>query len=827
MTAGNNLSVEAGNDLTVEGTALTAGNDVALTAGENLTVASASNTETRSYSNWGNQYRLNNSETAASISAGDALTATAGNGLAVQASTLEAVGDIALTGTTGVTVEAKAVRSGWRMSDVKDLATTHQSAGITAGGDVTVNATLGNVDVRGSNVKGRDTTLNALGSVTVDKVQNTRETASPDGDYWTETYQLRNKGAKVEATDGLTLNATLGDVTVDASSLKSGGVTTLNAATGKVELLASKDVDYTRTYGTSDNGLFITTLDRGSYDETVKHTTIDAGGGLVINAGNGLTVDYKGGGGVDGAVEALSKQPGLAWMAEIKNRDDVTWNAVQEAHRSWDFKAQSLNPAAAAMISMVVSAVMMNPAFTTTIATTNSAGTLVIQNVAVDIGGKLAASMGFAHNGIMAAALQAGMTSLASTAATSLVANKGDLGDVFKDLGSSDALRSLASSMISAGLLKGVGAQLNIDFNATDLPDRIKTAAFKVAVNSAVQGTVGGQDLSDTLKNNLISAGTQVISGELSEQIGNLHHAGEIPDAVRMLAHAAVGCGSGAVSGNCAGGAAGAVAAEIVSDSYLKNSLVELNAQKDTLTTEEYLRRNQEILQTGLTLAQFSGAIASLAVSGDPAAGASAGLSAAKENSFKLVTTVAKVSAKLAKKVAKNGKLTLDDIRQSGVDELVGLMDDLRTLADGELNEDDAFALISLAIGVDKNDFEYVKKLADFNKSLPNELSKIDEFVDLTDGRATHILTNHKFGAGKLNKTEFPETWSDGRIIHQVSDIITDPTLTRSIDQRGTPYIEGVRDGVEIRVTFFADGHPNAGKIASAYPLNAPRNPRK
>lgn len=105
-------------------------------------------------------------------------------------------------------------------------------------------------------------------------------------------------------------------------------------------------------------------------------------------------------------------------------------------------------------------------------------------------------------------------------------------------------------------------------------------------------------------------------------------------------------------------------------------------------------------------------------------------------------------------------------------------------------------------------------------------LTQIDEFVDVTNGRSGHILANHRAGAGKPGKTEFPDNWSDQRVIHQVSDIATDPSLVRQVDNRGTPSVSGTRDGVDITVTFFPDNHPRAGQIASAYLTNVPANPR-
>jgi hypothetical protein len=117
----------------------------------------------------------------------------------------------------------------------------------------------------------------------------------------------------------------------------------------------------------------------------------------------------------------------------------------------------------------------------------------------------------------------------------------------------------------------------------------------------------------------------------------------------------------------------------------------------------------------------------------------------------------------------------------------------------------------------------------DADHTAPNTgrpLTQIDNFVDLTNGRSGHILANHRAGAGKLGKTEFPANWDDQRIVHQVSDIANDPNLTRQVDSRGTPSVTGTRDGIDITVTFFPDNHARAGKISSAYPTNLPAYPR-
>ena len=106
------------------------------------------------------------------------------------------------------------------------------------------------------------------------------------------------------------------------------------------------------------------------------------------------------------------------------------------------------------------------------------------------------------------------------------------------------------------------------------------------------------------------------------------------------------------------------------------------------------------------------------------------------------------------------------------------------------------------------------------------QLTKIDEYVDVTDFRKDHILNRHRAGAGKPGKTEFPASWSDDRVLHQVSDVATDPNSTWGVGKWDSPYAIGVRDGIEIRVDFYPASHPtHAGKISTAYPINVPANP--
>lgn len=112
--------------------------------------------------------------------------------------------------------------------------------------------------------------------------------------------------------------------------------------------------------------------------------------------------------------------------------------------------------------------------------------------------------------------------------------------------------------------------------------------------------------------------------------------------------------------------------------------------------------------------------------------------------------------------------------------------------------------------------------------------------VDLTDPQARkHILDGdetgggHRHGTGKPGKSEFPKDWSDAKILHEISDVATDPNSTWT-QQTGSPgakftksgkpvrwKVEGTRDGVDITVIV----EPNGKGIITGFPTNTPPNP--
>lgn len=107
-----------------------------------------------------------------------------------------------------------------------------------------------------------------------------------------------------------------------------------------------------------------------------------------------------------------------------------------------------------------------------------------------------------------------------------------------------------------------------------------------------------------------------------------------------------------------------------------------------------------------------------------------------------------------------------------------------------------------------------------------------DDFVDLASAsRRSHILDGevrpngtfgggHRPGTGFAGKSEFPAGWSDDGIMHEISDIATEPSLVwRAGNRPGDFFVNGTRDGVDIEVLI------RNNQIWTGYPTNLPRNP--
>jgi RHS repeat-associated protein len=100
----------------------------------------------------------------------------------------------------------------------------------------------------------------------------------------------------------------------------------------------------------------------------------------------------------------------------------------------------------------------------------------------------------------------------------------------------------------------------------------------------------------------------------------------------------------------------------------------------------------------------------------------------------------------------------------------------------------------------------------------------------LDDKGETHVLDGdrtgggHRPGTGKPGKSEFPSSWSDGKIKGEISDVATDPNSTRTLGRGGRTVVQGTRDGIDITVV--VEPASKGGRIVTGFPTNVPRNPK-
>ncbi len=101
-----------------------------------------------------------------------------------------------------------------------------------------------------------------------------------------------------------------------------------------------------------------------------------------------------------------------------------------------------------------------------------------------------------------------------------------------------------------------------------------------------------------------------------------------------------------------------------------------------------------------------------------------------------------------------------------------------------------------------------------------SEKDGLAQSFKMTDYRRTHILVGsetgggHRFGAGKPGKTEFPQNWSDDKIITTIIRIANDQSLP--MRPSGRYWLRmGEAENLQIRVVL----NRERGEIVTGYPV--------
>ncbi|WP_434562909.1 hemagglutinin repeat-containing protein [Pseudomonas sp. R1-6] len=472
IEAANDLSLSAGGSLNNIGGALQSGRDIRLNAGNDVNLVAAQTVD-----NLIRDVNRNSStitQYGASVSAGRDVSATAGRDLNVVASQIDAKRDVDMAATENVNISSAADEQHFlyksKKLTIQEDHVQQVKAEITAGGNVAMDAGKNLTMVSSRIAAGDEAYLVAGGKLGL--------LAAQDSDY--SLYDEKKKGSwgskktqRDEVTDVKNIGSEIttgGDLVIKSgddqryqvAKLESGKDITLDSG-GSITFEAVKDL-HKEDHAKSKSSMAWSSMSgKGNTDETLRQTQMVAAGAIAIKAVDGLNIDIKqvNQESVHQSIKAMvDADPQLAWLAEAEKRGDVDWRKVKEVHDSYKYSHSGMGPAVQMIIAILVvyftagaaSGLIGSMAGATAgSGTAMAAGTVAGSTV---VGGTVATSTVAA--GWANVALTAIATGAASNATVSFINNGGNLGAVFKDVTSSDALRGYVVSGVTAGLTAGI-----------------------------------------------------------------------------------------------------------------------------------------------------------------------------------------------------------------------------------------------------------------------------------------------------------------------------------------------------------------------------------
>ena len=330
-------------------------------------------------------------------------------------------------------------------------------------------------------------------------------------------------------------------------------------------------------------------------------------------------------------------------MAELQVRNDVEWRRIEGVVERWDHEAEGLTAAAAAMIALAVS-----------IASAGAASALAGAASGAVGGGTLGTAVGNA--------VGAGFKAIVSKAAVSLINNKGNIGAVLKELGSSSSIKSLAATMLTAGIITAIPTDaLALPGSAANtivgqVQSELIENATQGVIQASVETAITGDDFSDALIRNLKTAAVASLGSVVANQLGASYRSNDIDYITHKVLHAALGCAIGAAGSGakgCASGAFGGVAGEVLAEA-IKDDILEMQdalaRNNGTLTAAQERDYTQRIIfwgTYGVDIAKLAAGFGALATGLDVNVASTAAGNAAKNNAFFLIP-IAVYAAKVA-----------------------------------------------------------------------------------------------------------------------------------------------------------------------------------
>ena len=620
-----NLKIMAGGNLVASGTdlsakagdlALTAGGTVALLAGQD-TLSQQSSTQVVTNTNLISQQRRTITDSYDSLTyqgstaQGKKVTVSSGAGAILQAAQITA-------GEGGLNLD------GGR--DIKLLAAVNSSSSKHTEKletDGVLFGFAGNLDAVSDRSKVSKTEKQQK-TAQVSQLRSAADiTTHSAGDTLIEASVLEAKGA---------IDLTAGN---EATYNQDGSIKTA-ATVGKLIIAAVKDSDYFAEEDKHSSRSWQSQSGSGHYTETIKLANIKAGKGLSTNATGGIVIDIpdvpaappvvvvqpdptaaetsydehgnpqekpkptpeqEAAKAAAAAVQAaaaaaqkkhddeqryndqintLAQKTGQEWIGQLtklaKDKpDSVKIQQVAAAAQHWDYKAEGLTPEGAAVVVIAV-----------TYFTAGAASGAATTMTGAAVGTTTVAS----------AAIAAGLTTLATQAAVTIINNKGDVGKTLEDMGKSENIRAVVTAMVTAGALQSlsnVSFLKNIEgYNAkSTFINQLQKNVINNTASALVNHAINGGDLQQQLEQSLKSAFIDTGAAQGANWIGDMKDNDTLNTYTHKLAHAIAGCAAGvARSNDCGSGALGAVVGEISAELYGGNRSNTSNIDRTEFKTD-------------------------------------------------------------------------------------------------------------------------------------------------------------------------------------------------------------------------------------------------
>ncbi|MCG3471806.1 DUF637 domain-containing protein [Xenorhabdus bovienii] len=572
--AANSISISTGRNLNITNSSFNATENVLMNSGGDLNLSAA-------YGNLGITIKEGQVSYITSVDAGNKLTLIANDDIKLEGSNLISKNDMTLT-SGGYTYLKSAVDT---ENTESRSSITHKGAILNSGNNLTIFTGEGLLFQATKLLAKGVMDIAAKGGYLYAQAQEdvTEYTTSSSKRNWygkkktstTTHHSVTNKVTEFIADGDINL-LSRDDSTYEASKIETNNNATLTSTHGKINFKAVKDSSFEQTISQS-KGFFIKNRDNGHRAETWVLPSVHIGGTLTIDAANGISADIKTqkGQSLQAVLAALGDTPEATWLKELSQRKDVNWNEVQDAYENWDHESQHLNPVVSAVIAIAV-AVVTAGAGVTIAAANAAAGTASGAAAAAGAGAATTAAVSTATYG----AVSAGISSLASTAAVSLINNQGNVSKTLKEMGSSQTVKSTVTSMAIGGALAGFDKLMGVEKAAnsvTNVPLLSNQEWIKVAqrvagqsiISSSLNTGINGGSFKDNFTTALLAnVGTQV-NIEGADFIGK--NGAALGFTEKAISHAAVSAIAAHIGGGDAkAAAAGAFAARLASVTLAK-----------------------------------------------------------------------------------------------------------------------------------------------------------------------------------------------------------------------------------------------------------------